>query len=530
MQNFKKKLKTISKKDKKWWGIFLFLTLTIVLVVSLITQKPKKPISGTLKTDYVEILVDYNIYPPVVTNGIGKSELTSTSATLNGEVVYTGDENPHVYIYWGDNDGGTDKVFPGGSWDHREDLTTLGKGTFSVDVSLDPNTTYYYRCYAENSGGGYWAGLVVRFTTPALSSESSGLDACYYFIFDTGKPNPPPRTRSCGLSSSFPVTVGVGDSSKDCSTQGENTCLVFAYSIDKAGNMSDWDLKAYNIGIENQSPVASNPQAKWNPCSHGVLIEQQVVKGGTMTFSWTYSDLDDDPQYGYEIWVDDDEDFGDTKSLNKFSYKVEKPDPGYSSYAYILNLSQDQDGVWDPDPLTDYLAPDTTYYWQVRVKDGKGGQSAWAGGWFHTPLHASPDPDFSWSPEKPTAGEVVQFCSTYKEVKTCETVEGIEYCSTEVVCPEDKSICYNSNNTPGSCSGGIFNWIMPPGSIEDVDYEFVDGTNSNFENPRIKFLTGGGEVTLEITDNSQQHYGPCSETQTVGTNLPLPKWKEITPF
>ncbi len=91
---------------------------------------------------------------PTVTN-TGATNITSTSARLNGEVTSTGGENPTVHIYWGDNDGGTTT----GSWDNDVNLGTKGTGTFYTDISgLDTGTTtYYYRCYATNSGGTAWA-------------------------------------------------------------------------------------------------------------------------------------------------------------------------------------------------------------------------------------------------------------------------------------------------------------------------------------------------------------------------------------
>jgi len=100
--------------------------------------------------------------PPTVTNSTGASNITQTSARLNGEVTSTGGENPTVHIYWGDNDGGTTE----GNWDNDVNLGTQGTGTFYTNVSgLTADTDYYYRCYAENSGDGSWATSTEPFTT-----------------------------------------------------------------------------------------------------------------------------------------------------------------------------------------------------------------------------------------------------------------------------------------------------------------------------------------------------------------------------
>ncbi|MBS3742066.1 MAG: hypothetical protein KGY74_08100, partial [Candidatus Cloacimonetes bacterium] len=100
---------------------------------------------------------------PTVTNASGASGINATSATLNGEVTDTGGENPTVTIYWDETDGGTTP----GNWDQNINKGTQA-GTFSSAISdLSPITTYYYRCYAENSAGSDWANSTEQFTTPS---------------------------------------------------------------------------------------------------------------------------------------------------------------------------------------------------------------------------------------------------------------------------------------------------------------------------------------------------------------------------
>ena len=112
--------------------------------------------------------------PSVATNDA--SNVGTTTARLNGNLTSTGGENPTVKIYWGDNNAGT----TAGNWDHVENLGTKGTGTFYKDVSgLTPNKTYYFRCYASNSGGGTWASATKSFTTdpqinaPAVSTNDA---------------------------------------------------------------------------------------------------------------------------------------------------------------------------------------------------------------------------------------------------------------------------------------------------------------------------------------------------------------------
>ncbi|MGD0352441.1 MAG: matrixin family metalloprotease [Dehalococcoidia bacterium] len=109
---------------------------------------------------------------PTITNSIGATNITSTSARLNGEVTSTGNENPAVTVYYGTTDGGTTT----GSWANHVDLGTKALGTFYTDVSnLIPNAPYFYRCYASNSAGPAWAGTSAQFTTPVQTQILIGV-------------------------------------------------------------------------------------------------------------------------------------------------------------------------------------------------------------------------------------------------------------------------------------------------------------------------------------------------------------------
>lgn len=102
---------------------------------------------------------------PAVSNGEGALDITTSSATLSGQLTSTGGENPTVHIYWGDNNGGTTPA----NWDHDVNMGALPAGNFFTDVTgLSDGTPYYYRSYAVNSGGGTWAPSTAMFTTVHL--------------------------------------------------------------------------------------------------------------------------------------------------------------------------------------------------------------------------------------------------------------------------------------------------------------------------------------------------------------------------
>jgi len=99
--------------------------------------------------------------PPVVTSGAGGVPVSGTSARLYGDL--TAGEPADVWICWGAMDGGTAST---GNWTHVVSAGTLTEGgSFSNLVTgLSTNTTYFYRCYAENPYGSAWSDTAEMFS------------------------------------------------------------------------------------------------------------------------------------------------------------------------------------------------------------------------------------------------------------------------------------------------------------------------------------------------------------------------------
>jgi hypothetical protein len=131
--------------------------------------------------------------------------ITSYAATLNGQVIYNGGDDPTVDIYWGAGDGGTTP----GIWDHQINLGTQGVGTFYADISgLDQDTTYYSRCYASNSFGSDWANTTAKFTVepfppvPVIESQSTD------WHYRKGTSQPPSDWREIGFTEDGTWLIG----------------------------------------------------------------------------------------------------------------------------------------------------------------------------------------------------------------------------------------------------------------------------------------------------------------------------------
>jgi len=234
----------------------------------------------------------------------------------------------------------------------------------------------------------------------------------------------------------------------------------------------------------NQSPDKPTTQDEgWGFC--GTM--PQIALRTSVILNWSYSDPDGDPIGGYEVWVDADSNF----TGEKFNHLVEPS----SSLSYALDLADDDDSDW-----LSVLSWNTTYWWKVRVKDINNEWSEFSDpDSFTIPNRASPNAGFTATPINPGQGEVVAF--------------------------EDISECYLSDETGYFCKDGT----TPPISYswdfgDDSPIDTFKGSTTHTYSDLGKYV-----VRLEVTDSGVGlGIGMCWQEVNVG--IPLPEWKEITPF
>ena len=96
------------------------------------------------------------------------TNIQATSATLNGNVTFTGGDTPMITLYYGSLDAGTNV----GLWPSNFDLG-IQNGFFAQTITgLLPNSTYYFAARGVNAAGAAWARPSQSFTTPASNSLS----------------------------------------------------------------------------------------------------------------------------------------------------------------------------------------------------------------------------------------------------------------------------------------------------------------------------------------------------------------------
>lgn len=107
--------------------------------------------------------------PPQVET-LSVENLGATAATLSANVLSTGGEPPLVRIYYGVTDGGNGAA----GWTASVPLgQQTGTGSATV-TGLSPATTYYFRAFATNSGGGSWAASSLSFVTLTIGPPVVG--------------------------------------------------------------------------------------------------------------------------------------------------------------------------------------------------------------------------------------------------------------------------------------------------------------------------------------------------------------------
>ncbi len=114
-----------------------------------------------------------------------------------------------------------------------------------------------------------------------LGVDNSGLNVCYYSVYDSGVGDytKSGAIRNCNSSLSFTVTVGSG---KDCRTVG-GTCTVSVYAYDIAGNSGEGQFRTFNISAPC---TRTNPGVSISPAS------QTGNPGQTLSYTVTIINYD----------------------------------------------------------------------------------------------------------------------------------------------------------------------------------------------------------------------------------------------
>jgi YVTN family beta-propeller protein len=164
---------------------------------------------------------------PNVSEGVGATNVLSTSAYLTGSLISTGNAPATAWVCWGTSDSGTNF----NAWAQKTSLGVRTPSAFSQAVGeLTPETTYFYRCRAVNTYGESWS-AAQTFTTrfPRLSIADAqcleGHSGTTALVFRVSLSYAPPNPVTFHYSTSL-ATANVQDyqsAAGDLTLQAEQT-------------------------------------------------------------------------------------------------------------------------------------------------------------------------------------------------------------------------------------------------------------------------------------------------------------------
>ena len=86
--------------------------------------------------------------PEPVINDSAATDVGSSAAVMNGDLISTGASLTEVWLYWGTNDNGEAKD----GWQFTNKFGVQSVGALATNIAgLIPETTYHYRYLASNS-------------------------------------------------------------------------------------------------------------------------------------------------------------------------------------------------------------------------------------------------------------------------------------------------------------------------------------------------------------------------------------------
>ncbi|MBA4388703.1 MAG: hypothetical protein C0404_12030, partial [Verrucomicrobia bacterium] len=191
---------------------------------------------------------------PLIENS-GAGNLTGASATLLGNLAYTGTSATAVWVYWGTNSQ---------ALSYSATIGNQVTGTVATTVSgLLPETTYYFLYFATNSAGGVWAPAVSSFRTLLKTTTYSRKMRITFSGYD----------RSETLTN-FPALVVFGT---NLASKG--------FSYGQVLSSNGWDLRFLN---SNETQVLNYETDSWATNTNSYVWVQVPILSSSNDSIWAY--------------------------------------------------------------------------------------------------------------------------------------------------------------------------------------------------------------------------------------------------
>ena len=465
----------------------VFCSVLIVLAVFFFLNQ---------RLDSVEADSNDNVFGWAWSENIGWISFNSTNCDSNGDgLADTGNYPqcpsgalspiPNYGIHIDTNPGPDYGLFSGYAW--SENIGWVSFNQFQLTGCPSGSCEARYDSATDQVSG--WARALAA---PEAGINSGGWDGWIKlrgnlygaWIEDIAVPNP----------DEFRNWAWGGDDAPGVAPEGDEVIGWVSFNC-KEGGYDETTGTIYDIcGSSNYKVMTSLAPAVNNPPT---AIPQPIAPpdycvpvGLYQTLSWVFDDPDGDSQSAYQIVLEDVSSGATRGCPNASDTKVSVPcGDGQTCSCTAIGLEYGKTyrwsalEVWDDGDLKNDvpIIPDSQFF---------------------TPLYAYPVVDFDWQPPMPAVGQSVQFCST--------TID--PPCPSP---PPDRTLCFD----PGGCS---WLWYIP-------DFSYATGSNPIIENPIGRFTTEGNkDIELTVTNVTTGNF--CSLSKSLFGELPLPEWKEITPF
>jgi len=237
------------------------------------------------------------------------TNVTAHTAILNGQILDTGGQDVRLYAAWGDNDAGATVL---GTWDHYADLGIRSDGAFSTTIgSLAPTSTYYFRFFADNSGGGTWTDPAGSFTSTAepatvtlrpvsgISSSSATLNA---EVISTGGEDP--RVYFVWGADNEGTDAGAWDHEVDLGVHGHG---VLSTTLTGLSRMTQYYWSAYATNDAGISWAGAATAFTTLPEAPALSVQPATgITADTATLNGQILDTGGQDVHLYAVWGDED--------------------------------------------------------------------------------------------------------------------------------------------------------------------------------------------------------------------------------
>ena len=289
-------------------------------------------------SDAFSFTLDITIQVPTIPYLINNSTISDTTPVLDWEDVYDA-TGYHIQVNTESDFSGTMVI----------DNDNVLQSKYGITTNLDNVATYYWRVKIKNADGiwGDWSqvwNFNIQIEKPLIPSPSHGS-----FVADA---TPLLNWENINVASGYEIEVNESYDFSGAIIASDNTLTISEYQITTA--LENYRIYYWRVRIKNDDGVWGGWGNTWSftvDISIGIPINLSPVNGDTINDATPVPDWEDVINaYGYEIQINDTNDFNDFVLINNDSlleseYQIATPLESNKTYFWRIRV-RNEDGVW----------------------------------------------------------------------------------------------------------------------------------------------------------------------------------------